>query len=303
MNKVSVILVNYNGGKYNIECIESILKSTKDNFTIEIIVVDNGSCDKSINEIRKKYNEDVKIIELNDNLGFAVANNIGIKYSIENNTDFILLLNNDTIIEKDMINILYNEAIKNKDSIVVPKIMYYDHKDTIWSAGGEVDWNKGITLHYGMDEKDDKGQYDTIKEISFGTGCCMFIPIDVINKVGFLEEKYFLYYEDTDYCIRIKKLGYRILYIPKAKMYHKVTASSGGVESSSYIYYLNRNRLYFNKKYNNKKRYLVYIVFAYLYKIIKWMLKGKFELIKALNLAISDYKKGTIGKVNLIIKG
>lgn len=294
--KIAIILVNYNGEKYNEECICSILKSTYDNY--EIIIVDNASTDNSVKLLREKFDENIKIIISNENLGFSGANNIGIKYALNNGFDYVMLLNNDTIIEKDMINIMINASEGNK--AVSPKIYYYDNKSLIWSAGGDINWKKGLPIQYGINSKDNY-ENNKKKNIQFATGCCILMPIEIIRKIGMMSEDYFLYYEDTDYCVRIIEEGFEIVYEPKAIMYHKVSASTGGEKSKMYWYYMVRNRLIFNNKFNKKKYiYYLYFIITTLVKIIKYILNGnKIALIGTYN-GILDYIKNEKGKKNNI---
>ena len=246
--KIGIILVNYNGKIYNEQCINSINLSTYKNYSI--YVIDNDSKDNSIEVLREKFGESINIILNKENLGFSCANNIGIKQAINDGCDYILMLNNDTIIENNMIEEMVNTSIENKGAAVCPKIYYYDNKKIVWAAGGSINWSKGLPIQYGIDE------FDSIdisqeKEVKFATGCCLLISKKVIEKVGLLSDEYFLYYEDTDYSVRILNSGNKIIYAPKAKMYHKVSASTGGNKSKLLIYYMTRNRLIFNKRFNN----------------------------------------------------
>lgn len=293
--KIGIILVNYNGEKYNGECIESILESTYKNY--EIIVVDNASSDNSVNLLEKNYGKRITLFKNSKNQGFSEANNIGIKIAQDKKCDYILLLNNDTVIMNDCIENMLKCSIDNNDSVVSPKIYYYDHKDTIWSAGAKMLWKKGLASQNGINKKDN-GEYNERINVEFGTGCCLLIPMEVINKVGLLSREYFLYYEDTDYCIRILKEGFKIIYEPEAKLYHKVSASTGGEESYRYIYYNTRNRLLFNEKHNNSNKvyYLTYFYLTRIIKIFLWLIKGKYELIQSTFEAIKDYRNGVIGK-------
>ncbi|ETJ38539.1 Glycosyl transferase family 2 [human gut metagenome] len=296
MNKIAVIIVNYNGIKYNKECIDSILKSDY-NF-VDIIVVDNNSQDDSIKELRKYFRDKIIIYESKENKGFAHATNIGMKYALENNYKYVLWLNNDTIIEKNMISNLIKCSVANNECVVAPKIMYFDYKNTIWSAGGEIKWIKGQTIQYGYKEKD-LGQYDLHKNITFASGCCILIPQKVIKTVGLMEEKYFLYYEDTDYCKRIIDNKFTIMYEPSAKMYHKVSATTGGESSKLYIYYMTRSRLYFNNKYNKRKLMSnIYMYLSYFKKYIQWLINKRYDLIRISLNAISDFYHNIEGKAD-----
>lgn len=286
MSKVSIVIVNYNGLEHNEECINSIINSSYEN--IEIIIVDNQSTDGSVEMIEKLFAGRVIVIKNEENSGFAGGTNIGISYAMNHECDYVLLLNNDTIIDKYMISCMVESSKKNDGCVISPKIYYYEPNNTIWSAGGEIKWNRGYTIQYGMNEIDN-GQYDEGKKVTFATGCCMLIPIAVIEKIGLIPEEYFLYFEDTDYCVKMQQAGVEIYYDPNAMMYHKVSATTGGEESEGFVYYYSRNRLYFNKKYNRNRNYIFYIILSWIKKCSIWALSGKIRLIKSLMVAIKDF--------------
>lgn len=274
MEKVSIILVNYNGSKDTIECIESILKSTYKNFCI--IIVDNKSYkyefDLLNNYILSENNSKIILIKGDYNLGFAGGNNIGIKEALKLNSDYVFLLNNDTLIEKNTIEYILRDINNIKNcGIIAPKICYYPDTKRIWYAGGRINWRKCVTIHLG-EKKIDNGNYDKIKKTDFITGCAMFIKLDVVKKVGFMPKEYFMYFEDVDYCEMIKKAGYYLYFDGNAKIYHKVSASSGGEESAFSIEYGTRNRKYFITKYKKEMgifNYISSMFYLYLTRIIK----------------------------------
>ncbi|MFU0783662.1 MAG: Glycosyl transferase family 2 [Thermoanaerobacterium thermosaccharolyticum] len=287
--KVGIIIVNYNGEKYTNDCIKSVFKSSYQNYLV--IVIDNASTDNSV-KLLEEFNNKIVIIKNNENLGFSGANNIGIKYALENECEYVLLLNNDTEIDKELIKNMVDASIKNNNAIISPKIYYYDEPNMIWSAGGGLNWKKGLSFHYGKDEID-KGQYDQQKEIDFATGCCILIHKSVFDKIGFLAEEYFLYFEDTDFCVRAKRAGIKIIYEPSARLWHKVSSTTGGEESLITLYYGNRNRLYFNNKFNKKNKllWLSYFYITRLLKFILWLLKGQMDKIQVVLTAIIDFKR------------
>ena len=295
LDKVSIILVNYNGKDYNKECIESIFNSSYKN--IEVIVIDNDSNDNSVNLLMDQFGKNIDLMLSKNNLGFSGANNIGIQKALKNGCDYIVLLNNDTIIDRDLILNMIKASKEENDAIISPKIYYYDNKDIIWSAGADMRWKKGVTDQRGINQKDD-GSFDKREEVEFGTGCWLLIPSKIISEVGLLSDDYFLYYEDTDYCMKVRNKGYKIVYEPTAVLYHKVSASTGGEISPGYIYYNTRNRLIFNKRFNkeNKFTYLSYFYLTRVAKIALWIVTGKKNLIKATFSAISDYNNGIMGK-------
>lgn len=298
LQKIAIVLVNYNGKEYNEECIKSIFNSSYTN--IEVIVVDNDSRDGSPELLREEFGDKITLIMAGENLGFSGANNIGIKKALEDGCDYIVLLNNDTLIDKDLISNMLKASKEENNAVISPKIYYYDNKDIIWSAGADMKWKKGVTAQRGINKNDD-GSYNKREEVEFGTGCCLLIPSEVIKKVGYLQDDYFLYYEDTDYCMRIREKGFKIVYEPTAVLYHKESASTGGSLSSLYIYYNTRNRLLFNNRFNkkNKNLYMPYFYLSRIIKCLKWKISGKNELINATFMAIKDYNNGIVGKRDL----
>ncbi|WP_338432723.1 glycosyltransferase family 2 protein [Clostridium tyrobutyricum] len=243
---VYIILINYNGYKDTIECVNSLKQISYKN--CKIIIVDNASSDNSISMLKK---QGITVIESKRNLGFAGGNNLGIKYALAHGADYIMLLNNDTIVgEYFLDNMLESFNKDNKIGLVGCKIMYYDEKNIIWYGGGYIDWFKFLGVHYSMRQVD-VGQCDTEKEIDFMTGCCMLIKRQVFEKIGLLSEDYFMYFEDVDFCVKVRNGGYKIWYNPKGVIYHKVGLSSGGEESPFSIEWCTRNRILFMNRYKN----------------------------------------------------
>ncbi len=243
---IGIVIVNYNGLKFQNDAIRSIKASTYTNY--QIIVVDSGSTDGSIEALQAEF-DDVHVLVQGENVGVAVGNNIGIKYGMELGLEYTLLLNNDVEIAPDLLQILVEHC--DEQTIVVPKIYFYEPSNSIWFAGGALNWKKGIGDHFGWGE-DDHGQYDEEKVINYAPTCCMLFHNDVIRKIGFVDETTFMYFDDTDLCVRMEKYGYVMKYIPGAKMWHKVSSSTGGLGSKLQIYYMNRNQCYYMKKHKDK---------------------------------------------------
>ena len=241
--KISVILVNYNALEMTIECINSIKKSA---CKPEIIVIDNGSQRNESIELQNKY-PDIICKRSETNLGFAGGNNIGIELAIEHGATHIALLNNDTIIDSHMLSCLANNCKIN--SISVPVIYYYKKPKMVWYAGGEINKRTGAVIHYL-----ENSEPNTIHPIqcNFATGCCFMAQTLIWKQIGLLDESYFMYCEDVEYCLRLKKNNIYVQLVPEAKMWHKVGFSSGGEYSPIAIYYATRNR------FRNIKRYSWY---------------------------------------------
>jgi GT2 family glycosyltransferase len=265
---VYIIVLNWNGKEDTIECIKSLDEIEYENY--KIVIVDNGSGDNSVSDIKNIF-PDINVIENNKNLGFAGGNNIGIDFAMANNADYILLLNNDTIVDKNFLSELIDVGESDeKIGLLGPKTYFYSDPKRIWFAGGRVNWMKNSGSHVGIEEID-HGQYDKIRQVDYLTGCCLLIKRQVIEKVGKLSEDYFLYYEDTDLSLRAKNSEYECIYVPKSKIYHKVSRSTKP-GSSSYIYYHTRNGLALSKRngsFLNKILIYPYCLFLFFKQIIK----------------------------------
>lgn len=299
---VSIILVNYNGYKDTIECIKSLNFIDYDNYNI--IVVDNMSSDGSQEYIREFINsvckKNIFFLENKDNIGFSGANNVGIKFALDNDSDYLCLLNNDTVVEYNFLTELVNEMEKDKKiGISAGKILYYDNKDYIWSAGGYIDNKKSLGCHFGKDQVDNN-LYNIKKDVTFLTGCLQLIKKDVIKEVGLYDNDYFLYMEDVDFCARVLKKGYKLRYIPNSIIYHKVSSSTGGDESPLFLYYITRNRLLYNKK--NQENVLKSCIFYLLYamKLVKDPFTKK-KNYKYVLKGVKDYYLRNYGKQEIKI--
>ena len=235
MNKVSIIIVNYNNSNDTIECLKSI-----ENFDnrLEVILVDNGSNKADFEALEgymsKEIGINVVLLKNSQNLGFAGANNQGIKKAIERGADYVLLLNNDTIVEKDFLKNLLIEAERdNNQSIYSPLIFHYPEKDKIWFVGGRF---KGFAEARHIRKI---GNSDT----DFLSGCCMLVPANIFSRVGFFDEKFFLYYEDVDFCLRARAQGIKLRIVFDSKIYHKVSSVTKKINNQIRMRYEYRNRI------------------------------------------------------------
>lgn len=254
--KIAVVILNYNGLENTLQCLESIRKCDTDSHKVEIVVVDNNSGDGSQEALGKL--KDIHLINNTENLGYSGGNNIGIKKALERMADVILVLNNDTIAQSALV-INLVQALKSAD-IASPKIYFakgyefhraiYKKQElghVIWYAGGKIDWDNIIGMHIGVDQVD-TGQFENSTEIDLATGAALIVKREVFEKIGLFDEKYFLYLEDMDFCVRAKKAGFKIIYAPQAILWHK-NAGASGSGSALQDYYITRNRLLFAAKY------------------------------------------------------
>lgn len=261
MRKVAVVTVNYNSEKETHDLLASLAKITKKTFELFTVVIDNASKEPfQTLSVEKKQN--ILFFQTEKNLGFTGGYNFGIQKALDNGADFVVILNNDTLVDKDFIEVFLKTFEENPAcGLVVPKIYFAKnhefHKDrykesergkVFWYAGGYMDFANVFSKHRGVDEVD-IGQYNKIEKINFATGCCMCLPREVLEKVGMFDDKLYLYFEDADLSQRVLKAGYTILYQPDAVIWHVNAASGGGPGSPLHDYYLTRNRMIFGMRY------------------------------------------------------
>jgi GT2 family glycosyltransferase len=295
---VVIVILNWNGWKDTVECLESLYQNNYHNYGI--IVVDNDSVDGSVDRIKdyctgeievkspffryNPYNKPIKILEINSNennridnfefssklilirnnknVGFAEGNNIGIRYALNNlNSDYILLLNNDTVVDKEfLVEMLKVSESDDEIGIVGPKIYYYDEPNRIWFARGKISWKFCRGLNIGHNELD-VGQYEKITEIEYASGCAFLIKKEVVDRVGLLDKRFFLYFEEIDWTLRVSKLGYQSVFVPKGKVWHKISKSGGGIKEKVGLYYITKNRWLLMKRWAKKTDFLFFIVY------------------------------------------
>lgn len=236
-NLVSVIIVNWNGAKLLEVCLPSLKSQTYHNF--EVIVVDNGSVDNSIEFLEKNYSDFVKIIKNDDNLGFAKGNNIGIKAA---SGEFIITLNNDIQADRYLIEELTKPARSDeKIGMCAPKIYSFYNRDIIDSVGVNIYWD-GMSRGRARLEKD-VGQYDNQRNILIPSACTALYRKKMLDEIGLFDEDFFAYCEDTDLGLRGRLAGWECILVPTAKAYH-LYSSTGGKYSSFKAFMVERNHVW-----------------------------------------------------------
>lgn len=294
--KIAVVILNWNGYADTSECIISLQKITYDNY--RIIIVDNGSDAEEFNNLKNNFST-ITVLRSDINLGFTGGNNLGIKYSLEEKADFILLLNNDTIVEPNFLEPLLAVFKKEKVAgIVAPQINYFYEPQKIWSSGGKISQLRGSG--FANSDRIENQIKPNDKSVSFVSGCCMLIKKELFEKVGLFDDKFFLYVEDADLCYRTKQAGYKIIVSHESKIYHKVSSSTKENLSLLPLYYVTRNRLYFaNKSFPNLFILtLIYIVFSMIIKSFSWLLNKKSKNILIVLKAFDDFFNKNLGKSN-----
>lgn len=268
--KVSIVFVNWNGKEYTIDLIDSLKKITYPNY--DIIIVDNGSTDGTQDAFKKKYSRYATLIENKKNLGLAEGTNIGIREGLKRGSKYILTMNNDMIVEPNFLDVLVERMEKYPEvATSTPTIYYMEPKNLIWCAGCKYTMRGFKSLNQG---ELDKGQLIE-KEVA-GCDCVLIMRSSVINRIGLLDKRFFVIHEITEWCLRATNNGYKCLFVPESKVWHKVEASlknnKFGGEIS--LYYNIRNWLLTTKKNKNLFYFILVLllestIFA-TFRLIKW---------------------------------
>ncbi len=282
MEKVGVVILNYKVAPLVVNAVKSVLKSSYKN--LKVYVIDNNSNDGVEDEMANF--PEVKFIQTGDNLGYTGGNNIGIKKALEDRCEWVFLLNPDAEVDHNAIKILVERTKENDAQLSNPKI-YFAGSKKIWFAGKKLDLLNVLGSHRGVDEQD-SGKYDQEEELEDGTGCAMLVEAKVFEKIGFLDQDYFLYYEESDFIYRARKAGFKMMYIPDSIVYHE-NAKSTGVGSPLQDYFITRNRMLFAKK---------FLPFRTRFALIREAIRTSYYPTR--RLALWDYLNGKFGKGSYI---
>jgi GT2 family glycosyltransferase len=279
--KVNIIVLNYNGKNVLKKCLSDLFCLGYSNF--EVVVVDNNSSDGSFERAKLNFPR-ATFIKNEQNLGFSAGNNVGIKYSLEKKADFVLLLNNDTELERNFLNKLVESALVNEAVGIFSPLIFSGDRKTIWFSGGEIDWLRMKTAHKKDLIRSDYALSDFI------SGCAMFVRAEVFAKIGLLDEDFFLYWEDVDFSVRAKRGGFSLLVVANSKIYHLEKSNES---QDKKIYWLVLSGLIFFRK--NSQGYLSFWILAYTFlrKMRNWnnLRKNKTKISLAVKQAYIDFKK------------
>ena len=297
--RVSIIILNWNGLDDTIECLESLKKITYNNY--EVIVVDNASSGNDVSVLKKKFGKYISVIENDKNYGFAEGNNIAIRRVMkEGKSKYVLLLNNDTVVDPHFLDELVKTAeCDPKIGIVGPKIYYYDEPDKIWLSGGKINLYLGKPNHYYKDYKETELITRNI-ELEHITGCAFLIKKELFEKIGIFDKMFFCYLEETDFCFRARKLGYRIFWVGESKIWHKISRSSVGNMS---VYYLARNRLIFMANNSSFLHMIIFMPYQIFFKslvALPYFVIREKDLFKGFRLFLS-FTRGLFAGIKAII--
>lgn len=253
--KIFVIILNFNGARTLPNCLNAVFQSDYPNF--ETVVVDNNSTDGSFEEARLKYSK-AHFIKNSSNVGFSKGNNVGIRYALEKFADFILVLNNDAVIEKTTLSDLERTASMNEKIGIVSPVILGPDNNAVWFAGGKINWSKMRTEH------ETKIISALPYETQYISGCAMLIKKEVFKKIGLFDERFFLYYEDADFSLRTSDAGFDLMIDPSAHIQH---LEQSNTENPSKIYWLVLSGLLFFKTHTSSIKKIWLSLYFFLRKI------------------------------------
>ncbi|MGO8672217.1 MAG: glycosyltransferase family 2 protein [Capsulimonadaceae bacterium] len=291
--RVGIVLVNFNGGRFIPECLDSLAKCDYENK--RIVVIDNASADGSSEWVAANHPE-VDLVRLSANTGITGGHNAGIRWCLAHDCDYVLLLNNDTVVEPGFLTELMRHA--DPDRFLVPRIYFFDRRDILNSRIGEFDYRRG-RLNELLHGQQDSAISRENRFVPMVNACALLIPRGAVDRVGYMDEAIFLYFDDTDYLVRAAKQGYRFLYVAGSVVYHKESSSSGGRDSPLFVYYGTRNRLYFMHKHvqsrGQLRSFLLYFWLTRMVYIGLCLLSGRRDHLRAIWNACADFRHSRMG--------
>lgn len=237
--RVAVVILTWNHVQDTLECLDSLQTQTCQPYST--LIVDNGSSDDTIARVGQAFPR-ARIIANGRNLGYAEGNNVGLRAALRDEIDFVLVVNNDTILAPNCLEGLVSELAAHPESAAAaPKIVFHSAPTRLYYAGGIIHGGWHVT-HRGFGEED-AAEFDSASETPWLTGCAVLMRRAVLERIGLFEPKFFLLFEDTDWSMRARRAGYTLRYAPQARLRHKASLSFGSSRTPGYVYYYTRNNL------------------------------------------------------------
>jgi GT2 family glycosyltransferase len=270
--KTLVVILNWQQPEVTFDCVHAV--RAMEGASFDLLLIDNGSGDDSA-EILQRELPDIQLLALPENQGFAAGCNIGLRYALEEGYDYALLLNNDAFPERDMLQKLLAEMSPNA-GLISPKILYHPDREYINFGGGRQHPHL-LELRDEAAGKRDGPEWQQTKEVDYLWGTCWLVNLAALQKVGLLDERFFMYYEDLDWSIRFRQAGYRLHWVGRARLYHQESRSTGGTDSPLRRYYLARSSVLFFRRHGRMGQPLFIFFFrlgSAVKMIVRLLLKG-----------------------------
>jgi len=297
---VVIVILNWNNARDTVACLESVFRLDYPNY--QVLVVDNGSTDNSVRILRARF-PDVEVLETGANLGYAGGNNVGIRRALERGARYVFVLNNDVIVHNRCLTELVLAA-EEESLIAFCGPMIYQRGEqggNIIQSAGTITDRPGSWHQRGLGERD-VGQFDQLTEADSLVGCALLARCSALRKIGLLDERFYLYDEDIDWCLRAREAGYRIRFVPSAKVWHR-SSNARADELPRLTYYINRNRYLLMKLHGCPWRARLLTLGQHLIWLLNWSLNPKWRFKKrerdALARALMDAFRNRYGRYSL----
>lgn len=301
MPAVWCIVLAYNGVDLTLECLRSL--AVQDYPNLHVLVLDNASTDGTP-EIVRSQAPAVEVLEAGENLGYAGGNNLGMRHALARGADLLFLVNNDTRLDPHCVTALVQETQRSPQcGAVGPMVYTWDNWETISSAGGEIAWKAADAINVGAGETD-QGQYPA-RTVDFVNGCGIMVTQRATETVGLIDERFFMYWEETDWCLRIQAAGLEVRFQPAAKMQHKAPLT-WRAQSPLTLYYMGRNRLFFFARHGHgvqRVRALAGAAKGLLHGVVQNRRAGNLAASEAARKALLDGVRGRWGQQSLTFTG
>lgn len=290
---IAVVILSWNQYEDSSECLASLRRVESPRF--RIFLVDNGSTDGSPDKLEREFPDPI-FIRNRENLGYVGGNNVGISAALNAGADYILLLNNDTVVHPGFLSELLSAARNNlKAGIIGARVVYYDNPNLLWALGGSLQQPFGRIKMFGRDKPSEDRRWDN-EQFDHVPGAAMLVRAEVFRQIGMLDPDFFLNWEDAEFCLRAKKAGWRIIVAPAALVRHKVSRATAGKLAT---YFGQRNRLLFARKQLPPWQFAILIVPFHIVRLTAFVLmeslRLRFDLVKAAVLGTTDFFRRRLG--------
>jgi GT2 family glycosyltransferase len=290
--RVAAVVVNWNGGQENIDCLRSLADQTEE--LEAVFFVDNGSVDGSAELVEARFPL-VRVIRSGENLGYGGGNNRGIAAARELGVDAVLVINNDVVLERNTIALLA-AALQELPAagVVGPRVLYKQERSRLWAAGGELTYRQNLTTLLGHGQADGP-RHQVNRAVAYVPGCTMLVRTEVFDRSGLFDERYFMYTEDVDFCVRAAKAGFRSYCVGAAAAYHAASFSTGGGYNPKRKYMMGVNSIWFLRRYAGPLQWVRFVVFDVLTLPLLWLAalpQGRAASVAAKARGICDGLRG-----------
>lgn len=257
--KVFIVVLNFNSYMDTKECLNSLENIDYKNY--EVVIVDNSSVDGSFEKLKNEF-RDYKILRTNENKGYANGNNLGMEYALKNGAEYICVLNNDVVVESNFLSKIIDAMVDKNVGIAGPCICSYNNRENIQAMGANINLYTGLTQAKNKGKKYSSFENKNIK-VDYLGGACFVVKREVIDKIGLIPENYFLFFEETEFCLSTARSGYELICVCSSKIYHKGSSTISKYSGLSY-YFLNRNRVIFMRRNANVFQMLIFSIYIFI---------------------------------------